>query len=263
MMFELAFVRKHVPLHTQNRKGLIIGLYSSCLPLIQRLAGSRLSLLVLRFAGLISDLLLPAVQGKMRVSQGLGGNPWPCGERAQSAATAPELILLIFASFQGEVADVWSCGVTLYVMLVGAYPFEDPNDPRNFRKAIQRIMSVNYTIPPSINLTDSCVDLIKKIFVADPTQRLTVEGVISHPWFQQDLPQSLKVGVFSCLRGSFLLCFFPFASPLKFLLSCLSLLSLSFCLILPLYISASFCSGPVGLCYVACLPIACNALLLS
>jgi serine/threonine protein kinase len=41
--------------------------------------------------------------------------------------------------YDKQIADVWSCGVTLYVMAVGAYPFEDPEEPKNFRKTIQVI----------------------------------------------------------------------------------------------------------------------------
>ncbi|KAK8586670.1 hypothetical protein V6N13_085697 [Hibiscus sabdariffa] len=82
------------------------------------------------------------------------------------AYIAPEV--LSRKEYDGKIADVWSCGVTLYVMLVGAYHFEDPEDPRNFRKTIQRILSVHYSIPGYVRLSKDCKHLLSRIFVADP-----------------------------------------------------------------------------------------------
>jgi len=97
------------------------------------------------------------------------------------AYVAPEV--LSRKEYNGKIADVWSCGVTLYVMLVGAYPFEDPDDPRNIRKTIQRILSVHYTIPDYVRISSECKHLLSRIFVADPDKRITVPEIEEHSWF--------------------------------------------------------------------------------
>ncbi|RYR35201.1 hypothetical protein Ahy_A10g050334 [Arachis hypogaea] len=58
------------------------------------------------------------------------------------AYIAPEV--LSRREYDGKVADVWSCGVTLYVMLVGGYPFEDSDDPRNFKETLKVISLPKY-----------------------------------------------------------------------------------------------------------------------
>lgn len=97
------------------------------------------------------------------------------------AYVAPEV--LSRKEYNGKIADVWSCGVTLYVMLVGAYPFEDPDDPRNIRKTIQRILSVHYTIPDYVRISSECKHLLSRIFVAGPDKRITVPEIEEHSWF--------------------------------------------------------------------------------
>ncbi|KAM7261643.1 hypothetical protein ACFE04_020720 [Oxalis oulophora] len=102
------------------------------------------------------------------------------------AYIAPEV--LSRKEYDGKIADVWSCGVTLYVMLVGAYPFEDPEDPRNFKKTIQRILSVHYAIPDYVRVSLECKHLLSRIFVADPEKRITIPEIKMHPWFLKNLP---------------------------------------------------------------------------
>ncbi|KAK1564979.1 hypothetical protein Q3G72_016147 [Acer saccharum] len=105
------------------------------------------------------------------------------------AYIAPEV--LSRKEYDGKISDVWSCGVTLYVMLVGAYPFEDPEDPRNFRKTIERINSVQYSIPDYVRVSADCKHLLSRIFVADPAKRITIPEIKQHPWFLKNLPKEL------------------------------------------------------------------------
>ncbi|XP_048498006.1 serine/threonine-protein kinase SAPK2 isoform X2 [Beta vulgaris subsp. vulgaris] len=108
------------------------------------------------------------------------------------AYIAPEV--LSKKEYDGKIADVWSCGVTLYVMLVGAYPFEDPADPKNFKKALIRIISAQYSIPDNIPISPECRHLLSRIFVANPEKRITIPEIKNHPWFLKNLPVELMEG---------------------------------------------------------------------
>ncbi|KAL0808094.1 hypothetical protein Bca101_100586 [Brassica carinata] len=104
------------------------------------------------------------------------------------AYIAPEV--LSTREYDGKVADVWSCGVTLYVMLVGAYPFEDPCDPKDFRKTIGRILRAHYSVPDYVS--DECKHLLSRIFIANPEKRITMEEIKNHYWFLKNLPVEMS-----------------------------------------------------------------------
>jgi serine/threonine protein kinase len=66
-----------------------------------------------------------------------------------SVCAAPEVISAK-THYDGTKADIWSCGVMLYVMLFCEYPFERPEDDADkygFQKVLDRIMRVDYRIP--------------------------------------------------------------------------------------------------------------------
>ena len=34
----------------------------------------------------------------------------------------------------------------------------------------------------------TCPDLLKSMLTVEPTERITIQGILSHPWFLKDLP---------------------------------------------------------------------------
>ncbi|KAL4422566.1 hypothetical protein ABPG75_008763 [Micractinium tetrahymenae] len=105
--------------------------------------------------------------------------------------TAPEVLSNTMR--HGHQADVWSLGVALYKMCVGRYPFERPEDAADARSAVQnvlgRIARVEYTIPDTMSA--ELQDLLGRMLVKDPSQRISIPGIMQHAWFQRSMPAGL------------------------------------------------------------------------
>ena len=79
--------------------------------------------------------------------------------------------------YKPEQADVWSCGVVLYVMVCGYLPFSEEDEEENVRY----IEKGDYEIPSY--LSPQLVDLIKHMMDPDPKTRYYLADVINHAWF--------------------------------------------------------------------------------
>lgn len=89
--------------------------------------------------------------------------------------------------YAGPEVDVWSCGVILYALLCGSLPFDDENIPNLFKK----IKGGIFTLPG--HMSDEIKDLISRMLVVDPLQRITIPEIRRHRWFVENLPLYLSV----------------------------------------------------------------------
>ena len=80
---------------------------------------------------------------------------------------APEMIA--GKRYNGIDVDIWSSGVTLYAMLVGYLPFEDPKTSNLYKK----IMAGEYKLPRF--LSTDCSHFLSKILQTDPDERYGIE----------------------------------------------------------------------------------------
>lgn len=63
---------------------------------------------------------------------------------------------------------MWSCGVILYALLVGALPFDDDNLRQLLEKVKRGVFHIPHFVPPD------CQDLLRGMIEVNPEKRLTV-----------------------------------------------------------------------------------------
>ncbi|XP_039191098.1 serine/threonine-protein kinase BRSK1 [Crotalus tigris] len=79
--------------------------------------------------------------------------------------------------YDGRRADMWSCGVILFALLVGALPFDDDNLRQLLEKVKRGIFHMPHFIPPD------CQNLLRGMIEVEPEKRLSLEQIQKHPWF--------------------------------------------------------------------------------
>ena len=92
---------------------------------------------------------------------------------------APEMIKEIG---HDEHLDIWCIGVILFELLTGNVPFMG----KDFRNLNDNILNLNIQWPKDINV--DAKNLISRILKPNPSDRISLEEMVKHPFFKKHLP---------------------------------------------------------------------------
>ncbi|KZV40872.1 hypothetical protein F511_22811 [Dorcoceras hygrometricum] len=93
------------------------------------------------------------------------------------AYVAPEVINR--RGYDGSKADIWSCGVILYVLLAGYLPFHDSNLMEMYKK----IGKAEFKFPSG--MSPDARKLIHKMLDPDPNTRISMSKIVENSWFRK------------------------------------------------------------------------------
>ncbi|RRT67663.1 hypothetical protein B296_00023674 [Ensete ventricosum] len=99
------------------------------------------------------------------------------------AYVAPEV--LSRKGYDGAKADIWSCGVILFVLMAGYLPFHDPNLIEMYRKIGKAEFRCPNWFPMDVR------KLLSRILDPNPTSRISIAKIMGNPWFRKGLDGGL------------------------------------------------------------------------
>jgi polo-like kinase 1 len=100
---------------------------------------------------------------------------------------APEILEGKSVGHSYEV-DFWAIGVIIYTLIIGRPPYET----EDVKETYKRIQDNSYSFPNHIYISDEARDLIEKILVMNPADRLNLEGMRNHPFMSKcSIPKAM------------------------------------------------------------------------
>lgn len=93
---------------------------------------------------------------------------------------APEILEKKPYSLQ---CDMWSLGCIIYALLCSSLPFDHDSQKETIRMTCED--KVVFDSPQWKNYSRECMDLIFKLLIKSPDQRISLDDVLKHPWFDR------------------------------------------------------------------------------
>ncbi|TYJ35349.1 hypothetical protein E1A91_A05G231300v1 [Gossypium mustelinum] len=128
------------------------------------------------------NLLLDS-QGNLKISDfGLSALPEQGVSLLRTTCGTPNYVapeVLSHKGYDGAVADVWSCGVILYVLMASYLPF----DELDLTTLYSKIERAEFSCPSWFPM--GAKSLIRRILDPNPQTRITIEQIRSDEWFKK------------------------------------------------------------------------------
>ncbi|KAL6752911.1 kinase-like domain-containing protein [Haematococcus lacustris] len=157
----------------------------------------------------LSNILLSIAEGQLPLvklcdfgfSKDTFRHSEPHSQVGTALFVAPEVMQnFTGGNYNGQAADVWACGVCVFIMLFGRHPYLRPADnqlseQQQMIKLFQRMMQDEMEFPSELvsSLSPECLDLLRRMLKTRPGQRATMSDIQNHPWFRTALPEGANL----------------------------------------------------------------------